>query len=165
MSLLTDAFIGQDQYRTGQLQLRFPIGAALFSLRPRATGNSGYREQAVSRVFSGLPDTPVWDPSVSALNVLDGGKLIGRIYLDMHPRDGKDKWFSSSPVVPGIKGRQMPEGTLICNFSGGKPGDPGLMQYDDVVVFFHEFGHLMHDILGGRLQWSGEAGFATEETL
>lgn len=112
--------------------------------------------------FQAAPDLPVWDPSVSAFNVLDGGKLVGRIYLDMHPRDGKDKWFSSSPVVPGIKNRQVPEGALICNFAGGKPGDPGLMQYDDVVVFFHEFGHLMHNILGGQLQWSGEAGFATE---
>jgi thimet oligopeptidase len=99
---------------------------------------------------------------VSAFDVFDGGKRVGRIYLDMHPRDGKDKWFSSSPVVPGIKDRQLPEGTLICNFAGGKAGDPGLLQYDDVVTFFHEFGHLMHNILGGRQPWSGEAGFATE---
>jgi len=112
--------------------------------------------------FQAAPETPVWDPSVSTFNVVDGGKLIGRIYLDMHPRDGKDKWFSSAPVVPGIKDRQLPEGVLICNFQGGKAGDPGLMQYSDVVTFFHEFGHLMHNILGGRQQWSGEAGFATE---
>jgi thimet oligopeptidase len=104
----------------------------------------------------------VWDPSVSAWSVYDGDKLIGRIYLDMHPRDGKDKWFSSAPVVPGIKDRQLPEGVLICNFSGGKPGDPGLLQYDDVVTFFHEFGHLMHNILGGQQAWSGVAGFSTE---
>ena len=112
--------------------------------------------------FKPAPDAAVWDPSVSAWNVFDGGQLAGRIYLDMHPRDGKDKWFSSAPVVPGIKGRQLPEGVLICNFAGGKPGDPGLMQYDDVVTFFHEFGHLMHNILGGQQQWSGVAGFATE---
>lgn len=112
--------------------------------------------------FKAVPDALVWDPSVSTLDVFDGGKRIGRIYLDMHPRDGKDKWFSSSPVVPGIKDRQLPEGTLICNFAGGKAGDPGLLQYDDVVTFFHEFGHLMHNILGGRQPWSGEAGFATE---
>ena len=87
------------------------------------------------------------------------GDLVAKL---MHPRDGKDKWFSSSPVVPGIKDRQLPEGTLICNFAGGKAGDPGLLQYDDVVTFFHEFGHLMHNILGGRQPWSGEAGFATE---
>jgi thimet oligopeptidase len=104
----------------------------------------------------------VWDPSVSAWNVFDGDKLVGRVYFDMHPRDGKDKWFSSSPVVPGIKGKQLPEGALICNFPGGKPGDPGLLQYDDVVTFFHEFGHLMHNILGGQQAWSGVSGFATE---
>lgn len=92
----------------------------------------------------------LWDPSVSAFDVLDHGKKIGRIYLDMHPREGKDKGFSSEPLVPGIKGRQLPEGLLICNFPGGVPGDPGLMQYHDVVVFFHEFGHLMHHILGGQ---------------
>jgi thimet oligopeptidase len=112
--------------------------------------------------FKAVPDALVWDPSVSTFDVFDGGKKVGRIYLDMHPREGKDKWFSSAPVVPGIKDHQLPEGALICNFPGGKAGDPGLMQYDDVVTFFHEFGHLMHNILGGRQQWSGEAGFATE---
>jgi thimet oligopeptidase len=112
--------------------------------------------------FKPSTDIALWDPSVTEWKVYDGEKLIGRIYLDMHPREGKDKWFSSAPVVPGIKGRQLPEGSLICNFPGGKSGDPGLMQYDDVVTFFHEFGHLMHNILGGQQEWSGVAGFATE---
>jgi thimet oligopeptidase len=112
--------------------------------------------------FKPSTDVTVWDASVSEWNVYDGDKLAGRVYLDMHPRDGKDKWFNSSPVVPGIQGKQLPEGALICNFPGGKAGDPGLMQYDDVVTFFHEFGHLMHNILGGQQQWSGIAGFSTE---
>jgi len=112
--------------------------------------------------FKPSSDVGVWDPSVSEWNVYDGERLAGRVYLDMHPRDGKDKWFSSSPLVPGVKGRQLPEGVLICNFPGGKGGDPGLMQYDDVVTFFHEFGHLMHNILGGQQEWSGITGFSTE---
>jgi thimet oligopeptidase len=112
--------------------------------------------------FKPATDVAVWDPSVSAWNVFDGSQLVGRVYLDMHPRAGKDKWFSSAPVVPGIKNRQLPEGVLICNFAGGKAGDPGLMQYSDVVIFFHEFGHLMHNILGGQQAWSGIAGFQTE---
>ena len=112
--------------------------------------------------FQLVPDAVVWDKSVTTYDVLDGGKRIGRIYLDMHPREGKDKWFSSGPVVPGIRGRQMPEGMLICNFSGGVPGDPGLMEYSEVVTFFHEFGHLMHHILGSQNEWSQQGGFNVE---
>ena len=87
---------------------------------------------------------------------------MGRFYLDMHPREGKDKWFSAAPVVTGVRGRYLPEAALICNFPGGEAGDPGLMQYSDVVTYFHEFGHLMHAILGGQTEWAGLSGFATE---
>jgi len=105
-----------------------------------------------------------WHKDVSVFDVmdLDGETQIGRFYLDMHPRDGKDKWFSATPVVTGVQGRYLPEAGLICNFPGGEEGDPGLMQYNDVVTYFHEFGHLMHAILGGHTEWAGLSGFATE---
>jgi thimet oligopeptidase len=105
---------------------------------------------------------PGWHPAVSVFEVWEEGKRVGRFYLDMHPREGKDKWFSAAPVVTGVKGRYLPEAALICNFPGGEEGDPGLMQYNDVVTFFHEFGHLMHAILGGHTEWAGLSGFATE---
>ncbi|TCK74368.1 M3 family metallopeptidase [Acidipila rosea] len=109
----------------------------------------------------------VWHESVSAWDVFDGATTtargrIGRFYLDMHPREGKDKWFSAHPLIPGIRDRQVPEAALICNFPGGTKDDPGLMQYSDVVTYFHEFGHLMHAILGGQQQWAGVSGIATE---
>ena len=106
--------------------------------------------------------TRAWDPAVSVFEVHEGGKRVGRFYLDMHPREGKDKWFSAHPVVTGVRGRYLPEAALICNFPGGEPSDPGLMQYSDVVTFFHEFGHLMHALLGGHTEWAGVSGFATE---
>jgi thimet oligopeptidase len=65
-------------------------------------------------------------------------------------------------VVTGVRGRAMPEAALICNFPCGDDNDPGLLQYSDVVTFFHEFGHLMHAILGGQTEWAGISGFATE---
>ena len=107
-------------------------------------------------------DAPGWDPAVSVFEVFDGGRVVGRFYLDMHPREGKDKWFSAAPVVTGVRGRTMPEAALICNFPAGDANDPGLLQYSDVVTFFHEFGHLMHAILGGHTEWAGLSGFATE---
>jgi thimet oligopeptidase len=103
-----------------------------------------------------------WHPEVSVFDVLDGGQQVGRFYLDMHPREGKDKWFSASPIVPGVRGRALPEAALICNFPSSTEDDPGLLQYSDVVTYFHEFGHLMHAILGGRTEWAGISGFATE---
>jgi thimet oligopeptidase len=112
--------------------------------------------------FQRNTETAVWHPQVSAWDVYDHGKLSGRFYLDMHPREGKDKWFSAAPLIPGIAGRQLPEVALICNFPGGRTDDPGLMQYNDVVTFFHEFGHLMHAILGGQQPWAGTSGIATE---
>ena len=112
--------------------------------------------------FQRNQETAVWHPSVSAWDVYDRGRLCGRFYLDMHPREGKDKWFSAAPLIPGIAGRQLPEAALICNFPGGKADDAGLMQYSDVVTFFHEFGHLMHAILGGQQSWAGVSGIATE---
>jgi Zn-dependent oligopeptidase len=107
-------------------------------------------------------DTEGWDPAVSVFDVFEDGQLVGRFYLDMHPREGKDKWFSAAPVVTGVRGRYLPEAGLICNFPAGDDNDPGLLQYNDVVTFFHEFGHLMHAILGGRTEWAGLSGFATE---
>jgi thimet oligopeptidase len=103
-----------------------------------------------------------WHPAVSVFEVFDGGKNVGRFYLDMHPREGKDKWFSAAPVVTGVRGRALPEAALICNFPKAEEDDPGLLQYNDVVTFFHEFGHLMHAILGGQTEWAGLSGFATE---
>ena len=115
--------------------------------------------------FEQDPQAEVWHPSVTAWKAFDAGtgaKQIGLFYLDMHPREGKDKWFSAAPLVPGMRGRQYPEAALICNFPGGKDGDPGLMQYSDVVTYFHEFGHLMHAILGGDQPWAGISGIRTE---
>lgn len=111
------------------------------------------------------PSTAVapWHRAVNIYDVHDAkaaGRLIGRIYLDMHPREGKDKWFSASALVPGIRAAgQVPEATLICNFSGD---NPALLEYNDVVTCLHEFGHLMHFILGGQQQWTGTGGFSVE---
>ena len=112
--------------------------------------------------FKPATDAKAWDPSVPAFDVYDQGKRVGRIYLDMHPRTGKDKWFSAAPIAHGKAGAQLPEGTLICNFPGGEAGDPGLMEYGDVVTFFHEFGHLMHLVLGGQGRWSNQSSFNVE---
>jgi thimet oligopeptidase len=112
--------------------------------------------------FQQEPSVPSWDPSVETWLVIDNGKTIGRFYLDLHPRPGKYSHAEMAQVLDGVRGKQLPEAILVCNFPAPTGTDPGLMEYNDVKTFFHEFGHLMHHILGGQQQWAGIAGISME---
>jgi thimet oligopeptidase len=103
-----------------------------------------------------VPDAPVWHEDVTVYDVLRDGERIGRIYLDLHPREGKYKHAAQFDMVCGVGGRVLPEGTLVCNFSRG------LMEHDHVVTLFHEFGHLVHHVLGGAQPIARFSGVATE---
>jgi thimet oligopeptidase len=103
-----------------------------------------------------------WDPSVETWDVIDGGKTIGRFYLDMRPRPGKFSHDATAPILDGVRGQQLPEGALMCNLPTPTATDPGLMDIDDVTTFFHEFGHLMHHILAQQ-QWAGLGAFDVEQ--
>ena len=113
--------------------------------------------------FKRVPNAPVWDPSVECYEVTEKGQLVGRIYLDMHPRTNKYNHAAQFDIRTGVEGRQIPEAALICNFPGGQKGDPGLMEYGDVRVFFHEFGHLLHTLFAGHHRWCGIGGIRTEQ--
>ncbi|HKR00940.1 MAG TPA: M3 family metallopeptidase [Pyrinomonadaceae bacterium] len=113
--------------------------------------------------FRQIKDAPVWDPSVESFEMMENGKLVGRFYLDMHPRKGKYNHAAEFSVRAGVAGRQIPEAVLVCNFPGGEANDPGLMEHDDVQTFFHEFGHLLHELFAGRHNWVGLAGTRTEQ--
>ncbi|WP_242497292.1 M3 family metallopeptidase [Nocardioides oleivorans] len=114
------------------------------------------------RLF-GLEWTPVdraeagtWHDEVASYDVGLEGRRIGRIHLDLHPREGKFKHAAQFDMVKGIAGVQLPEGVLVCNFNRG------LMEHDEVVTLFHEFGHLVHHVLGGQGDWTRFSGVATE---
>lgn len=109
-----------------------------------------------------LPDAPVWHAKVEAYEMTDGGGLVGRFFLDMHPRAGKYGHAAQFPLVPGVKGVQSPEAVLVCNFPEPDSAGLALMDHDDVETFLHEFGHLLHTLFGGQQRWVTQSGVATE---
>lgn len=106
--------------------------------------------------YTEVPEAPRWHDDVAVYDVALDGEQLGRIYLDLHPREGKYKHAAQFDLVPGIRDRQLAEGVLVCNFSRG------LMEHDEVVTLFHEFGHLVHHVLAGRHPWARFSGVATE---
>jgi thimet oligopeptidase len=105
-----------------------------------------------------VPDAPVWHSDVTCFDVRDEGRAVGRFYLDLFPREGKYKHAAQFTLRSGQAGRALPEAALLCNFP--RPGE--LLEHAEVVTFFHEFGHLLHHLLGGRTRWAGLSGVRTE---
>jgi len=75
--------------------------------------------------------------------------LMGHFYLDLHPRDNK---YGHAAVFPMIKRNDIGSGftpaaaAMVCNFEKPTADSPSTMYHDDVVTFFHEFGHAMHGV-------------------
>jgi thimet oligopeptidase len=105
--------------------------------------------------------TETWHPSVQAFEIVDGNHVIGRFYLDLHPREGKYKHAAQFGIQSGVKGVQLPLAALVCNFPGGENPNE-LMEHDDVETFLHEFGHLLHDMFSGNHDRIAFSGVKTE---
>ena len=97
--------------------------------------------------FTKADDLPRWHPDVVGYRVTDtaSGANRGVFYLDLYPRPGKYGHFANE----GPTGRRtMPDGTvrpavntIVGNWPTPAPGKPSLLSHQDVLVFFHEFGH------------------------
>lgn len=101
-------------------------------------------------------DVPRWHDDVLAYEVTREGAVIGRFFLDLHPRDGKYNHAACFTLTTGVAETELPEGVLLCNFTRG------LMEHDEVVTFLHEFGHLVHAIVAGHQRFVRQSGIATE---
>jgi thimet oligopeptidase len=125
---------------------------------------------AASRVLQGVLDVTsrifavtyrpaanvqVWHPSVRVYEMLDGDRLVGRLYLDLYPRPGKSANAFTSTIRQGAEDKHIPEAVLVASVSGGRADDPGLMTHDEVRTLFHEFGHIVHRLVGGHRAWYG----------
>ena len=101
--------------------------------------------------FTEIPNAVVWHEEVTCYEVQDtaSGESFGQFYLDLYPRDNKFGHAAEFPLLKRAKvdGVVMPAvAAILCNFDKPSPERPSLLPHDDVVTFFHEFGHLMHEI-------------------
>ena len=131
---------------TEQLRVYFPYQATLEGMF-----------RIYERIF-GLKFTPIeapykWVGDLQLYVVTDAatGEPMGCFYLDMFPREGKYNHFACFELIPGKRlddgSYQRPVVSLVCNFPPPSPGKPSLLKHEDAETLFHEFGHVMHNVL------------------
>jgi thimet oligopeptidase len=131
------------------------------SVRPYFAANRSLQGvlDVSSRIFAvtyrPVTDVQVWHPSVRVYEMLDEDRLLGRVYLDLYPRTGKLSNAFTMTVRQGAANKHIPEAVLVASMPGGRADDPGLMTHDQVSTLFHEFGHVVHRLVGGHRPWYG----------
>jgi thimet oligopeptidase len=130
------------KFDSKEIQAYFEVGAVTKGLLELTAEMYGI-------VFKPI-EARTWHPDVKAYEVRSGGEYVGRLYLDLHSRDGKYKHMAMFPIITPVvlpSGERLhPIAALECNFP--KPGaEPALMSHEDVETFFHEFGHALHHLL------------------
>ncbi|HZP12860.1 MAG TPA: M3 family metallopeptidase [Nevskiaceae bacterium] len=95
---------------------------------------------------------PTWHADVTtyALKYRDG-ETFGIFYLDPYARPATKRggaWMDECVVRRKLAGGvQIPAAYLVCNFTPPLGGQPALLNHDEVLTLFHEFGHGLHHLL------------------
>lgn len=129
------------------LRVFFPYEATL-------RGMFAIYERIFGLKFTQVEPPYVWAPGVQLHLVEDAatGTPVGAFYLDMFPREGKYNHFAhfrqkTARVL--ADGRvDLPVSVLLCNFPPASADKPSLLSHHNATTLFHEFGHVLHNLLG-----------------
>ncbi len=119
--------------------------AGLFAIAERVFGLSIQERM--------LDAAEYWHQEVKFFEIRDRrGRHVGSFYTDWHPRESKRGGAWMNYLITGgpqPDGARAPHLGLMCgNMTPPVDGRPALLTHREVETVFHEFGHLLHHLLG-----------------
>lgn len=92
-----------------------------------------------------------WHPAVRPYRVNRDGNTVAIFFMDLFPREGKYGHAAAFTIIQGRRnedGRyQIPVSSIVANFTPPAAGAASLLEHSEVETLFHEFGHIMHQVL------------------
>ncbi len=154
------AFI-EERYKEKHFNVDDEKIAQYFPIQNTLTQLLDIYQQFFNITLSEIPVSGLWHEDVKLIKATKkDGAVLGYLFLDLYPRDNKYTHACEIDIKKGqiINGSIDPTvAIVIANFPKPTAKKPALLKHNDVVTFFHEFGHAIHDILGAT-ELSSQAG-------
>ena len=107
--------------------------------------------ESIYGIFIKKENTEVWHKDVKFYKITNKSEeLIGYFYLDLYARKNKrgGAWMDEAISKFRFNDENThPVAYLTCNFSEPVHNDVSLLNHDEVITLFHEFGHGLHHLL------------------
>lgn len=137
-----------------ELRPYFPLNSVMDGMFGIVSKIFGVRIEEKETTANG-GDIQTWHPECCFYDLFDSKteELLGSFYADWHPRQSKrgGAWMNSFETgMPGDgeTPREPHLGLMVGNMTKPIGDKPALMTHYEVETIFHEFGHLLHHLLG-----------------
>lgn len=137
-----------------ELRPYFPLNSVMDGMFGIVSKIFGVRIEEKDTTENG-GDVQTWHPECRFYDLFDSktDEMLGSFYADWHPRQSKrgGAWmnsFETGMPADGKTPREPHLGLMVGNMTKPIGDKPALMTHYEVETIFHEFGHLLHHLLG-----------------
>ncbi len=145
-----DWFYYSEKVRKAKYDLDEEIIKPYFKLDNVKEGMFNVATKLYGITFVKKENMPIYQKDVEVYEVFNADKShLGLLYMDYYPRPEKrgGAWCTTFRYQYKYNGKNIrPIVSIVTNFSRPTGDKPALLNADEVITLFHEFGHALHNL-------------------